>query len=211
MWTKAPPLAVSEEQRRVLETWMRAHNTPQSVVTRSRIILLSGEGVPNNRIAKELAISRPTVILWRERFAAGGPQALTEIEAGRGRRPTFPAELVKRIVDATRNSKPDDATHWSCRGMARVAGVSPATVQRIWDAHGLQPHRVETFKLSRDPKFVEKLTDVVGFYLNPPDKAIVLCVDEKSQIQALDRTQPGLPMKKGRCATMTHDYKRHGG
>ena len=210
MWTKAPPLAVSEEQRKVLETWVRAHSTPQSVATRSRIILLSAEGVPNNRIAKELAISRPTVILWRERFAAGGPQVLTEIEAGRGRRPTFPAEMVKRLVDATRNTTPDDATHWSCRTMAKAAGVSPATVQRIWDAHGLQPHRVETFKLSRDPKFVEKLTDVVGLYLNPPDKAMVLCVDEKSQIQALDRTQPGLPMKKGRCATMTHDYKRHG-
>jgi len=210
MWTKAPQLAVSEEQRKVLETWVRAHSTPQSVVTRSRIILLSGEGVPNNRVAKELAISRPTVILWRKRFAAGGPQVLTEIEAGRGRRPTFAAKTVKRIVDATRNSKPDDATHWSCRSMAKVAGVSPATVQRIWDAHGLQPHRVETFKFSRDPKFVEKLTDVVGLYLNPPDKAMVLCVDEKSQIQALDRTQPGLPMKKGRCATMTHDYKRNG-
>jgi len=210
MWTSAPPLAVSEEQRKVLETWVRAHSIPQSVVARARIVLLSGEGVPNNRIAKELAISRPTVILWRERFVAGGPQALTEIEAGRGRRPTYPADLVKRIVNATRNMKPDDATHWSCRSMAKVAGVSPATVQRIWDAHGLQPHRVETFKLSRDPKFVEKLTDVVGLYLNPPDKAVVLCVDKKSQIQALDRTQPGLPMKKGRCSTMTHDYKRHG-
>jgi transposase len=210
MWTSAPPLTVSEEHLKVLETWVRAHSTPQSVVARARIILLSGEGVPNNRIAKELAISRPTVILWRERFVAGGPQALTEVEGGRGRRPIFSAEAVKRIVDATRNSKPDNAIHWSCRTMAKVAGVSPATVQRIWDAHGLQPHRVNTFKLSRDPMFVEKLTDVVGLYLNPPDKAMVLCVDEKSQIQALDRTQPGLPMKKGRCATMTHDYKRYG-
>lgn len=210
MWTQAPALAISEEQRKVLETWVRAHSTPQSVATRARIILLSGDGVSNNRIAKDLAITRPTVILWRERFAAGGPQALTDIEAGRGRKPTFPAGLVKRIVDATRNSKPDDATHWSCRSMAKVAGVSAATVQRIWDAHGLQPHRMETFKLSRDPKFVEKLTEVVGLYLNPPDKAMVLCVDEKSQIQALDRTQPGFPMKKGRCATMTHDYKRYG-
>lgn len=210
MWTKAPALAVSEEQRTVLETWVRAHGTPQSVATRARIVLLSGDGVSNNRIAKELAITRPTVIMWRERFAAGGTQALTEVEAGRGRKPTYPAGLVKRIVDATRKTTPDDATHWSCRSMAKVAGVSAATVQRIWDAHGLQPHRVKTFKLSRDPKFVEKLTDVVGLYLNPPDKAVVLCVDEKSQIQALDRTQPGLPMKKGRCATMTHDYKRNG-
>src|SRR3990172_4928891 len=190
MWTKAPQLAVSEKQRKVLETWVRAHSTPQSVATSARIILLSGDGVSNNRIAKELAITRPTVILWRERFAAGGPQALTEVEAGRGRKAIYPADLVKLIVDATRNTKPDDATHWSCRSMAKVAGVSPATVQRIWDALGLQPHRVETFKLSRDPKFVEKLTDVVGLYLNPPDKSIVLCVDEKSQIQAMDRTQP---------------------
>jgi len=150
------------------------------------------------------------VLLWRERFAKGGPTALTEIQAGRGRKRSISAKKIKQVVDATLHTKPKAATHWSCRTMAHAQGVSPATVQRIWDAHGLQPHRVETFKLSRDPQFVEKLTDVVGLYLNPPDKAVVLCVDEKSQIQALDRTQPGLPMKRGRCGTMTHDYKRHG-
>jgi transposase len=150
------------------------------------------------------------VLLWRERFAQGGPAALTEIQEGRGRKRHIAAKKVRAIVDATLHTKPKAATHWSCRTMAAAQGVSPATVQRIWDAHGLQPHRVETFKLSRDPRFVEKLTDVVGLYLNPPDKAVVLCVDEKSQIQALDRTQPGLPLKKGRCGTMTHDYKRNG-
>jgi len=210
MWNPAPRLLVSESQRKLLETWSRAHGTPQSVATRSRIILMASQGLSNNRIARKLGISRPTVIQCRQRFASGGPPALTEVRAGRGRKPQLSAQKLKALVDATRNTKPEGATHWSCRSMARAQGISPATVQRIWDAHGLQPHRVKNFKLSRDPHFVEKLTDVVGLYLNPPDKALVLCVDEKSQIQALDRTQPGLPMKKGRCGTFTHDYKRHG-
>jgi transposase len=210
MWTAASRLLVSESQRKILETWIRAHGTPQSVATRSRIILMASQGFSNNYIARKLGVSRPTVIQWRARFAAGGPTALTEVKAGRGRKPQLSAQKVKTIVDAARNTKPQGATHWSCRSMARAQGVSPATVQRIWDAHGLQPHRVKTFKLSRDPHFVEKLTEVVGLYLNPPEKALVLCVDEKSQIQALDRTQPGLPMKKGRCGTFTHDYKRNG-
>ena len=210
MWTAASRLLVSESQRKVLETWIRAHGTPQSVATRSRVILMASQGFSNNRIARELGISRPTVIQWRQRFATGGPAALTEVQAGRGRKPQLSAQKVKGIVDATRHTKPEGATHWSCRSMARAQGVSPATVQRIWDAHGLQPHRVKTFKLSRDPRFSEKLTEVVGLYLNPPEKALVLCVDEKSQIQALDRTQPGLPMKPGRCGTFTHDYKRNG-
>ena len=210
MWTAAPRLLVSEPQRKVLETWIRAPGTPPSVVTRSRIIILASQGCSNNRSARQLEISRPPVILWRERFGVGGPVALTEIQAGRGRRPKLSAQKIKQIVEATRNTKPEGATHWSCRRMARAQGISPATVQRIWDAHGLQPHRLKTFKLSRAPRFVEKLTDVVGLYLNPPEKARVLCVDEKSQIQALDRTQPGLPMKKGRCGTLPHDYKRPG-
>ena len=189
---------------------MRARNTPQSIVLRSRIILLAAEGLSNRSIARQLGTSRPTVILWRERFEEGGTPALTEVEKGRGRRPSISAKKVKQIIDATLQTTPKGMTHWSCRTMAEAQGVSPATVQRIWDAHGLQPHRIKTFKLSRDPQFVEKLTDVVGLYMNPPDKAIVLCLDEKSQIQALDRTQPGLPMKKGRCGTMTHDYKRNG-
>jgi transposase len=136
--------------------------------------------------------------------------ALLEDAPGRGRPASISPATVKRIVKATTQTRPRGATHWSTRTMAEAQGISHATVQRIWTAHGLQPHRVKTFKLSRDKRFVEKLTDVVGVYLNPPDKAVVLCVDEKSQIQALDRTQPGLPLKKGRCGTMTHDYKRNG-
>jgi len=150
------------------------------------------------------------VILWRRRFQEGGVDALTDIQPGRGRRPLYGPERIADIVKVTTQTKPQGATHWSTRSMAKAQGISKATIQRIWYAHGLQPHRTKRFKLSKDIRFTEKLTDVVGLYLNPPDKAIVLCVDEKSQIQALQRTQPGLPMKKGRCGTMTHDYKRHG-
>jgi transposase len=206
----AVPIVLSASERQVLEGWVRAPSTPQAVAQRARLILMAADRLTNTRIAQELGISRPTVLQWRERFAAGGSPALTRIEPGRGRKPVIPAEKVRAIVEATLHTTPPGQTHWSCRTMARAQDVSPATVQRIWDAHGLQPHRVERFKLSRDPLFVEKLTDVVGLYLNPPDRAIVLCVDEKSQIQALDRTQPGLPMKRGRAGTMTHDYKRNG-
>jgi transposase len=187
-----------------------ARNTPQKIAFRVRIVLLAAQGKANRKIAQELGTSRPSVILWRRRFHEGGTAALTEDAPGRGRKATISGARVKQIVAATLHTKPPAATHWSVRTMARAQGVSPATVQRIWDAHGLEPHRTRTFKLSRDKQFVEKLTDVVGLYLNPPDKALVLCVDEKSQIQALNRTQPGLPMKKGRCGTMTHDYKRNG-
>ncbi|MBA2460238.1 MAG: IS630 family transposase [Actinobacteria bacterium] len=201
---------ISDDQRAVLERWVGAQKTPQSVALRARILLLAGEGLSNSAIARALSASRPTVILWRSRFEQGGPAALAEVKPGRGRKPTISAAKVKAIVQATTQTRPAGQTHWSCRTMAKAQGVSPATVQRIWDAHGLKPHRVKTFKLSNDPRFTEKLTDVVGLYLNPPEKAIVLCVDEKSQIQALDRTQPSLPMKKGRAGTMTHDYKRNG-
>ena len=197
-------------QRRTLETWVRARTTPQRTVLRAQICLLAAEGESNNAIAKQLGTSRPTVLQWRERFQEQGPPGLAEDAAHGPSSKALPPEKVKAIIEATLHSKPKDATHWSTRTMAQAQGVSNATVARLWDAHGLQPHRVETFKLSRDQRFVEKLTDVVGVYLNPPDKAVVLCVDEKSQVQALDRTQPGLPMKKGRCGTMTHDYKRHG-
>ncbi len=206
----ADALPISPEQRRTLEAWIRAQNTPQSVVLRARIVLLAADGLSNSRNAREVHVSRPTVILWRQRFRQGGPGALTEIAPGRGRRVTYGAERVNEIVQATIQTKPPGATHWSTRTMAKAQGLSKATVQRIWSAHGLQPHRTKRFKLSKDRRFAEKLTDVVGLYLNPPDQALVLCVDEKSQIQALQRTQPGLPMKKGRCGTMTHDYKRHG-
>jgi transposase len=193
-----------------LQTWVNARNTPQKIAFRARLILLASEGHANRQIARTLGTSRPTVVLWRHRFTQGGPQALLQDAPGRGRKVRIGAEKVQAIIDATLQTKPVAATHWSVRTMAHAQGVSPATVQRIWDANGLKPHRVKTFKLSRDKQFVEKLTDVVGLYINPPDKALVLCMDEKSQIQALDRTQPGLPMKRGRCGTMTHDYKRNG-
>ena len=210
MWDMADRLPVTDEQRRTLEAWVAARTSPQRIVFRSRIVLLAAAGMSNRKIASELKTSRPTVILWRQRFAEGGPVALQEDATGRGRKPRIGAKKIKEIVEATLHTKPEAATHWSVRTMAAAQGVSPATVQRIWDAHGLEPHRVRTFKISRDRRFVEKLTDVVGLYLNPPDKALVLCVDEKTQIQALNRTQPSLPMKKGRCGTMTHDYKRNG-
>ena len=210
MWSSPAALAVTSEQRRTLETWLRAHSTPQSVATRVRIVLQAAEGKSNNAIAKALGVSRPTVILWRERFASDGPTVLTEVAPGRGRKRSVSQDLVTQIVEATQQTKPPGATHWTTRTMAKAQGVSHTFVRHVWESHGLQPHREKTFKLSRDPRFVEKLTDIVGVYLNPPDKAVVLCVDEKSGVQALDRTQPGLPMKKGRCGTMTHDYKRHG-
>ena len=210
MWKKAEPLPMTEEQRRTLEAWGRAKTTPQRTVLRARVCLLAAQGWSNSSIAKELRVSRPTVIQWRQRFASQGPEGIS-VDAPHGSSPrALHADKVKEIVEATLHTTPKDATHWSVRTMAKAQGVGKSTVQRIWDAHGLQPHRMETFKLSKDKRFVEKLTDVVGLYLNPPDKAVVLCVDEKSQVQALDRTQPGLPMKKGRCGTMTHDYKRNG-
>ncbi|MCX7825347.1 MAG: IS630 family transposase [Verrucomicrobiae bacterium] len=201
---------MSPEQKRTLEAWERAPTSPHYIVVRARICLDAHRGLPNAQIARRHHTTRPTVLLWRARFAAGGPSAL-EQDAPRGDSPQrLKPARVRAIVETTLQSTPPDATHWSTRTLANRCGVSHMTVARIWEAHGLQPHRVKTFKLSRDQQFVEKLTDVVGLYLNPPDKALVLCVDEKSQIQALDRTQPGLPMKKGRCGTMTHDYVRHG-
>jgi len=210
MWEAAEPLAMCQEQHGQLSSWVRAPSTPQNIVLRSRICLLAHEGLSNNQIAQKLKTSRPTVIHWRKRFGEAGVTGL-EHEASRPPHVNRIEEsLVKTIVDTTLQSTPPDATHWSTRTLGRHLGISHMTVARVWDRHGLQPHRIRTFKLSRDKQFVEKLTDVVGLYLNPPDKALVLCVDEKSQIQALDRTQPGLPLKKGRCGTMTHDYVRHG-
>jgi transposase len=206
----AAPLPLSHADRDVLTKWARSESAPYRVVTRAKVLLMAGDGVANSHIATTLGISRPTVLNWRARFLSDGLDSVGKVRPGRGRKPGITAHKVQAIVEATLHEKPPGATQWSCRSMAKAGGVSPATVQRIWDAHGLQPHRVKTFKLSTDPAFVEKLTDVVGLYLNPPEKAVVLCVDEKSQIQALDRTQPGLPMKPGRRGTMTHDYKRHG-
>ena len=210
MWNSAEPLAMDWEQKTQLESWVRARTTPQKIVLRSRICLLAHEGHGNRQIARQLSTSRPTVLLWRNRFAASGVAGLEHEPPRKASSQRLEDSLIKKIVDTTLQTTPPDATHWSTRTLGRKLGVSHMTVARVWDSHGLQPHRVRTFKLSRDKQFVEKLTDIVGLYLNPPDKALVLCVDEKSQIQALDRTQPGLPLKPGRCGTLTHDYVRHG-
>ena len=206
---QAPPVDLTEIDRQELERWVAAHRTPQQVSQRCRIVLAAAHGQQDKLIADDLDLNFKTVALWRRRFTSEGPDCLWEVAEGRGRRPTLTPEEVEGIVDATLRTKPAGATHWSCRSMAKAQGVSQATVNRIWQSHQIKPHLSKGFKLSRDPNFLQKLTDVVGLYLNPPEKALVLCVDEKSQIQALDRTQPGLPLKKGRYGTLTHDYKRH--
>jgi transposase len=203
-------LTLPTDQQEQLQQWLAAHGTPQQVALRCRIVLAAAQGRSDLGIASALQVNRHTVKLWRTRFAEQGLQSVWEIAPGRGRKPLYGAEKVKAVVDATLQTKPKGMTHWSCRLMAKSQGLSKSTVSKIWRSHNLKPHRVKTFKLSRDRRFLEKLTDVVGLYLNPPENALVLCVDEKSQIQALDRTQPGLPLKKGRCGTLTHDYKRHG-
>src|SRR5881628_1415022 len=206
----ASPVCLTETDRLELERWVAAHLTPQQVSQRCQIVLAAAQGQQDKGIAEELDLNFKTAALWRKRFINEGSDCLWEVAEGRGRKPTLTPQEIERIVDATLQTKPAGATHWSCRTMAKAQGVSKATVNRIWQSHQIKPHRTKGFKLSRDPRFLEKLTDVVGLYLNPPEKALVLCVDEKSQIQALDRTQPGLPLKKGRCGTMTHDYKRNG-
>ena len=203
-------LLIGPSERSQLEQWESAQGTPQQVALRCRIILLALAGEQNCKIAAQLGISRPTVNLWRQRVRDGGIGEVWEIASGRGRKPHYDQAKLDAIIDSTLQTKPAGMTHWSCRLMAEAQGVGKDTVNRLWQLHNIKPHLTRTFKLSRDAKFVEKLTDVVGLYLNPPQKAVVLCLDEKSQIQALDRTQPGLPLKKGRCGTMTHDYKRNG-
>ena len=205
-----PALQLKEADEQQLRQWVSAFGTPQQVALRSRIVLSAAEGQSDNAIARACEVNRKTVTLWRERFAQEGLDSLWEVAPGRGRKPSYGRRKIAAIVAATLRTKPRGMTQWSCRLLAEAQGVSKSTIHNIWQAHHLQPHRVKTFKLSRDAKFLEKLTDVVGLYLNPPQQAMVLCVDEKTQIQALDRTQPGLPMKKGRCGTMTHDYKRNG-
>src|SRR4051794_33400977 len=206
----APPFAVSDVDLKQMERWIAAMGTPQQVVLRCRMILAAAAQKAETTIATELKVNRNTVRLWKQRFVTQGVQALWDIAPGRGRKPTYTAEQVKSVIDTTLQSRPEAATQWSCRSMAAKSGMSKSTVNNLWRSDNLKPHQTSTFKLSRDPRFVEKLTDVIGLYMNPPEKAIVLCVDEKTQIQALNRTQPGLPLKKGRCGTMTHDYKRNG-
>jgi transposase len=204
----APKVTLTDEQRVTLRRWSRGRTTPMRLVRRAQIVLLAAEGKQNIELAEQLGIERTIVGRWRRRFVAQGLAGL-EKDAPRGGRPANTA-LARKIVEHTTQCKPLNATHWSTTSLAKVLGTSSSTVSRVWRANGLKPHLVRTFKVSNDPRFVEKLIDVVGLYLNPPERAIVFCVDEKSQIQALDRSQPGLPLKKGRCGSMTHDYKRNG-
>jgi transposase len=206
----AAPIVIDEATRSELERLSRKRSMAARVVLRSRIVLLAVEGNQNKQIAEQLGVSTRMVALWRGRFIEYGIEGLLKDAPRPGRTPRITAEMVDAVVAKTTQSTPANSTHWSTRSMARVTGISEASVRRIWHAHGLKPHRVESFKVSNDPDFAAKLEDVVGLYLNPPEHALVLSVDEKSQIQALDRTQPGLPMKKGRGATLTHDYKRNG-
>ena len=203
-------MPLSFGQRAVLEALARSTAAQHREVVAARALLLAADGVANTVIGARVGVSPATVVSWRERFGEEGLAGLGVVRPGRGRKPTIDERRVAEIVRATLHETPVGATHWSCRSMAKAQGVSPASVQRIWSGLALKPHQVTTFKLSNDPAFEEKLVDVVGLYLDPPEKAIVLCVDEKSQIQALDRTQPSLPLKKGRAGTMTHDYKRNG-
>lgn len=210
MRAAAPALELLPGQRESLEVIAKSTSAQYRQVQRARALLLAADGVANTVIAEQVDATPKTVRAWRDRFVVEGLAQLGEVRAGRGRKPSIPQSTIDEVVHLTLHSKPEGETHWSCRTMAERVGISSSQVQRIWSARGLKPHLVDTFKLSNDPHFEAKLTDVVGLYLNPPEQAIVLCVDEKSQIQALDRTQPSLPIKKGRAATMTHDYKRNG-
>ena len=206
----APAIVTTEQDRRTLQHWARGRSTPARLVLRAQIILRAAEGAANNIIAEELGTDRLLVGLWRRRFAKKGLSGI-EKDAPRGGRPPVAREaMTGKIIEWTTQKKPRQETHWSCRTLAKELGTSRSMVNRVWQANGLKPHLYRTFKLSNDRRFIEKVVDVVGLYLNPPEHALVLCVDEKTQIQALDRTQPSLPLKKGRCGTMTHDYKRNG-
>jgi transposase len=197
-------------QREVLQRVARSATAAHREVVRATVLLDAADGTPNAEIARRHRVSAITVRSWRTAFEADGLTGWGKVKKGRGRKPVISEDTIAEIVELTTKTTPPGATHWSCRTMAERVGVSPATVQRIWSELGLQPHRVDTFKISNDPRFAEKLIDVVGLYLDPPDKAIVLCMDEKSSVQALDRTQASLPLTPGRAATMTHDYKRNG-
>jgi transposase len=204
----APQISLSAQERLILERWSKSRTVQTRQAQRAKIVLLAADGKMNKDIAAELGVMPNTVCRWRGRFAELRLNGI-EKDLPRGGRHAD-TELARRIVEATTQTKPKDATHWSTRTLAKSLGISRERVRRVWAAAGLQPHRVETFKVSNDPKFTEKLLDVVGLYLNPPERALVLCADEKSQIQALDRTQKSLPLYPGRCGTMTHDYKRNG-
>ena len=206
----APRIILTDEQRQTLTRWSRGRSTPVRPMQRAKIVLLAAEGTMNKDLAAQLGIMPNTVGHWRARFAAGGLGAIEKDAPRGGRKPRKRDAVAQRILEKTTRERPANATHWSGRTLAAALGVDKSMVWRVWQANNLKPHLARTFKVSNDPHFVEKMVDVVGLYLNPPEHAIVFCVDEKSQIQALDRTQPGLPLKKGRCGTMTHDYKRNG-
>src|SRR5689334_19333970 len=203
-------ITLKPADRRRLAALVRDRNTPHKHVWRAEIVLLSADGVGTNEIMRQTGKSKTCVWRWQERFMQAGYAGLLRDKTRPSRIPPLGSVVAERVVALTRTDPPVEATHWTAAMMAKAIGISASSVQRIWHAHGLQPHRVQQFKLSNDPKFIDKLRDVVGLYVDPPAHAIVLSVDEKAQIQALDRTQPGLPMKKGRAGTMTHDYKRHG-
>jgi transposase len=202
-------LIVTDDERQKLEQWARRPKSTQRLALRARIVLACADGRSNTQVARHLRVALPTVGKWRARFVADRLEGLVD-EPRPGAPRTLTDAQVEAVITRTLESKPEAATHWSTRGIARAVGLSQSAIVRIWHAFGLQPHRSETFKLSTDPFFVEKVRDVVGLYLNPPDRAIVLCVDEKSQVQALDRTQPLLPLEPGQAERHTHDYVRHG-
>jgi len=206
----APAITLNPDQRAALQQQARSRSLPARVVERARIVLLAAQGQQDKQIAAAMKTTPKKVSRWRSRFLTLGMAGLERDAPRPGRTPKISASFIRRVVNLTTRHKPPNATHWSTRSMATAVGISEASVRRIWRSHGLKPHRVESFKISHDPEFAEKLEDIVGLYLNPPEHALVLCVDEKSQIQALDRTQPGLPLKRGRSQTMTHDYKRNG-
>ena len=206
----APAITLNDADRQVLERWARGRSTPARLVQRASIVLRAAEGARNDVIAAELGTDRLLVGKWRNRFAESGLAGVEKDAPRGGRKPAARQAIAAKIIEWTTQRKPGNATHWSTRTLARELGTNRAMVNRVWRAHGLKPHLSGTFKVSKDRRFEEKLVDVVGLYLNPPERALVLSADEKSQIQALDRTQPGLPLKKGRCGTMTHDYKRNG-
>jgi transposase len=203
-------IEASPADRRRLGAILADRNSPQKHVWRARIVLLSADGVGTAEIMRTAGVSKTTVWRWQERFMQEGLDGLLRDKTRPSRIPPLGTEIAERVVALTLQDPPGQTTHWTGEAMAKLVGVSVSSVQRIWRSHGLQPHRVRQFKLSKDPEFAAKVRDIVGLYVDPPAHAIVLSVDEKSQIQALDRTQPGLPLKKGRAGTMTHDYKRHG-
>ena len=207
---RAAVVSLTTEERLRLEKLVRSPRTPVRLVLRSSVVLLAADGLENVDIAKTLGIARGTVGKWRERFSLDGYKGIEKDATRPGRKKRFSRRQVTEIVRKTTMETPRGQTHWSRRSMAKAVGVSESTVGRIWQSHGLKPHLFRTFKVSNDPHFAEKLEEIVGLYLHPPEHAVVLSVDEKSQIQALDRTQPTLPLKRGRCGTMTHDYKRNG-